>query len=146
MSTFIRLATLEDAGAIAALLTELGYPASAEEIPGRLRHMLAEPGQNVLVAEERGRVIGLATVIMRHVIHDDAPVARLAALVVGEAQRGHGVGSAMLAETERIARQGGCSLIEVTSGLHRPEAHAFYRGHGYEERPRRFLKRLDGTD
>ena len=88
---------------------------------------------------------GLATVIVRHVITDDAPFARLAALVVTETSRGRGVGSALVAGAERIARRAGCALLEVTSGDHRPQAHAFYRGLGFEERPRRFVKRLTAS-
>lgn len=138
----IRTAVIADAPVVADLLGELGYPASAEQIPGRLARMLAETGQHVIVAEDDGEVVGLATVIVRHVINDDAPFARLASLVVSDTERGRGVGTAIVAEAERIARVAGCNLIEVTSGDHRPRAHDFYRMLGFEERPRRFIKRL----
>jgi GNAT superfamily N-acetyltransferase len=105
--------------------------------------MLAEPGQSVLVAESNGQVIGLATIIVRHVIHYDTPFARLAALVVATGRRKSGVGAALVEAAERIARGAGCSVMEITSGDHRPEAHAFYRRLGFDERPRRFVKRLD---
>jgi GNAT superfamily N-acetyltransferase len=145
MRAGLRFRPAEDADgeAIADLLRQLGYPAPAEAIPGRLARMTAEPGNAVLLATEDERVVGLATVIVRHVIHDDAPFARLAALVVAEDRRGRGVGRALAAAAEEIARSAGCSSIEVTSGDHRPGAHAFYLGLGYEERPRRFLKRLE---
>lgn len=143
----IRAATAADGPDIADLLRQLGYPAPAEAIPGRLARMSAEMGQTVLVASAGERVVGLATVIVRHVIHDDAPFARLAALVVAEDRRGRGVGRALAAAAEEIAVAAGCSLMEVTSGDHRPGAHDFYRELGYEERPRRFLKRLEpGSD
>jgi GNAT superfamily N-acetyltransferase len=138
----IRPADEADGSDIADLLRQLGYPAAAETVPGRLARMLAEPGQTVLVAAEGKLVVGLATVIVRHVITDDSPFARLAALVVAEDRRGRGIGRALAAAAEDIALSAGCSAIEVTSGDHRPDAHAFYRGLGYEERPRRFLKRL----
>ncbi len=32
--------------------------------------------------------------------------------------------------------------IEVTSAAHRARAHSFYERLGYEERPKRFIKRL----
>jgi GNAT superfamily N-acetyltransferase len=141
----IRQARSADAQGIAALLGELGYPSPVEAIPARLARMLAGPGQSVLVAEDGGLVIGLATVIVRHVINDDAPFARLSALVVAGDSRGRGVGSALVTASERIARDAGCSAMEVTSGDHRPDAHAFYRSLGYEERPRRFVKRLTAS-
>lgn len=138
----IRDAAPGDAPAIAELLAQLGYPAPASAVPRRLRQMLAEPGQRALVAVEGRRVVGLATVVVRHVIVDDAPFARLAALVVAEDRRGAGIGRALLAAAEEHARRAGCFAIEVTSGDHRPEAHRFYRALGFEERPRRFLKPL----
>jgi GNAT superfamily N-acetyltransferase len=140
----IRLATAADADAIALLLGELGYPADPAAVPGRLERMLGEPGQSALVAQLDGRVVGLATVIVRHVLDADAPFARLAALVVAGNVRGRGIGRALVAAAEEIARAAGCSAIEVTSGDHRPAAHAFYRALGFSERPRRFLKRLAG--
>lgn len=141
-SLSIRSATPADAARIADLLGQLGYPAARAAIPARLERMLAEPGQSVLVAVRGEAVVGLATVIVRHVLVDDAPFARLAALVVDEEARGAGIGTALVIEAEAIARAAGCSLIEVTSGDHRPRAHDFYRALGFEERPRRFVKRL----
>jgi GNAT superfamily N-acetyltransferase len=49
----VREAIAEDAAAIASLLTELGYPASASEIPTRLSAVAEAPG-HVLVADEAG--------------------------------------------------------------------------------------------
>lgn len=138
----IRAANAADAEPIARLLDQLGYPAPAESIPARLARMAAEPDQHVLVAEADGLLVGLAAVIVRHVITDDAPFARLAALVVAEDRRRAGVGQALVAAAEQIARDAGCNVIEVTSGDQRPAAHAFYRELGYEERPRRFTKRI----
>jgi GNAT superfamily N-acetyltransferase len=141
-ATVIRPATADDAAAIAGLLGELGYPSTAAAIPGRLARMLSEPGQSALVAVEGDEVVGLATVIVRHVIHSDAPFARLAALVVRDGMRRRGVGSALAEAAEGIARKAGCSVIEITSGDHRRAAHDFYRRLGFEEKPRRFVKRL----
>ncbi|MDQ3937420.1 MAG: GNAT family N-acetyltransferase [Chloroflexota bacterium] len=142
MALTIRQPTVDDAAAIAGLLDELGYPSPVDAVAQRLVRMLGEPGQSVIVALDAGQLIGLATVIVRHVIVDDAPFARLAALVVTEGQRGRGVGTALVTAAEGIARSAGCTLIEVTSGDRRPAAHDFYRRLGFTERPRRFVKRL----
>jgi GNAT superfamily N-acetyltransferase len=138
----IRDATDGDAAALAQLLGELGYPSSEGAIPDRIARMRAEPGQHVLVASAGDRVIGLATLVVRHVIVNDAPFARLAALVVTEDQRGHGVGQALAERAEQIAREAGCNIVEVTSAVWREGAHEFYRQLGYQERPRRFTKLL----
>jgi hypothetical protein len=47
-----------DAPAIAALITQLGCPASSGEISDRLNYWLPDPMSVILVAEADGRVIG----------------------------------------------------------------------------------------
>jgi len=140
----IREARDSDAEAIASLLSELGYPTSADAVPARLAKMRDDGGQWTLLADdgEPPRVVGMATIIVRHVINNDAPFGRLASVVVADGWRSRGIGAALLARTEQICRAAGCSAIEVTSADTRPRAHEFYRRLGFEERPRRFIKRL----
>ncbi|CAA9336555.1 MAG: hypothetical protein AVDCRST_MAG40-2194, partial [uncultured Gemmatimonadaceae bacterium] len=59
--------------------------------------------------------------------------------VRAEAQ-GAGVGRALVGAVEAFAWAAGCRRVEVTSGDHRPAAHAFYRAAGYREDERRFVK------
>jgi GNAT superfamily N-acetyltransferase len=47
-------------------------------------------------------------------------------LVTAEAQRGRGVGSALLSELQRRAREAGCTAIDLDSGTSREDAHRFY--------------------
>jgi hypothetical protein len=68
----VREAIAEDAAAIASLLTELGYPASASEIPARLNAVAEAPG-HVLVADEAGVVLGVASVIRLTLLHRAGP-------------------------------------------------------------------------
>jgi GNAT superfamily N-acetyltransferase len=138
----IREATMEDVPVLSELLGQLGYPSAPAAVRARLERMLEEPGQHVLVADLDGRVVGLATVIVRHVISNDAPFARLASVVVADGYRSRGIGQKLVEAAEDIGRDARCYAIEVTSGDHRSRAHDFYRRLGYEERPRRFMKAL----
>jgi N-acetylglutamate synthase-like GNAT family acetyltransferase len=138
----IREASDDDAVAIAELLGELGYPAAADAVPARLARMRSDGGQWTLVADVNGQVVGMATIIVRHVINRDEPFGRLASVVVRDEWRSRGIGAALMARTEQICREAGCSAIEVTSAEQRPRAHEFYRRLGFEERPRRFIKQL----
>ncbi len=138
----IREAGDEDGPALAVLLTQLGYPTDAAQVPERMARMRAETGQHILVAEADGQVVGTATVIVRHLITRDSPLGRLASVVVLDGWRSQGIGSLLIDEAERICRDAGCGVIEVTSQAQRDRAHEFYRRHGYEEYPQRFLKTL----
>ena len=138
----IRAAQQPDAAQIAKLLGQLGYAATAEQVVARMARMAAEPGQHVLVAEVDGKVVGLTTLHIRHVISYDAPFARIASVVVDDGVRSQGIGGRLIDAVEAIARQAGCERIEVTSGAHRTRAHEFYLRRGYAEFPRRFIKTL----
>jgi GNAT superfamily N-acetyltransferase len=138
----IRRATTADATRVAELLSQLGYPTTPEQALARLDRLATEPGQTVLVAEVDGAVVGLATVFIRHLINADAPLARIASMIVDDAWRSRGIGAELVAAAEAIARDAGCERVEVTSAEDRTRAHAFYRRLGYSERPRRFVKHL----
>jgi hypothetical protein len=43
---------------------------------------------------------------------------------------------------EQIGSAAGCEFVELTSAMNRTEAHAFYRGIGYEPNSFRFRKPL----
>ena len=49
--------------------------------------MAGTPDDHVLVAEIAGTVVGLATVYVRHLITADAPLGRIASMVVDDARR-----------------------------------------------------------
>lgn len=142
MAATIREARDDDAEAISELLAELGYPSDAAAVLRRIANMRTDGNQWTVLAEVEGQVVGMATIVVRHVINRDEPFGRLASVVVREGWRSSGIGAALLAKTEEICRAAGCSAIEVTSAERRTRAHSFYERHGFEERPRRFIKQL----
>lgn len=136
----IRDARPRDADALAALIVALGYDVSAADLRKRLA-LLKKAGGGILVAD-RGGVIGLLTTAITQVLHRPRPVGRISLLVVAEAARGDGVGSALVAEAEARLKAAGCGLIEVTSNVKRLRAHAFYEHLGYDRTSHRFAKQL----
>jgi N-acetylglutamate synthase-like GNAT family acetyltransferase len=138
----VRSAELADVEGLARLFRELGYPTAADGLLVRLKTMLADPRADVLVAEDRGTLLGLATIFFVPVAHESAPWCRITTLVVDEARRGHGVGRMLVEAAESAAREAACSRIEVTSALHRSDAHRFYDSLGYRRTSAHFLKRL----
>jgi GNAT superfamily N-acetyltransferase len=142
----IRAPSARDAPAIAMLLAELGYPAERHEIPGRVERMCADGTAAVFVAGADGpstaEVLGVVTVHALSVLHAEAPVAQLTALVVHATARGRGVGAALVAAAERWARARGAARIVVTTALHRVQAPRFYERLGYEHTGRRYVRTL----
>ena len=139
----VRDAVPEDSNAIVDLLGELGYPASATEIPARLGAVAEVPGR-VLVAVDAGTVIGVASVTRLTLLHRAGPVALLSALVVQSRRRGEGVGRALVAVAERQAAAWGCETLELTSRDDRHRTHRFYVGLGFESGSRKFVRPVAG--
>jgi len=141
----IRDARPEDAEGISELLAQLGYPSPPRNVRLRLARLADDDTSRVLLADAGSQVIGMASLYVRPLVHDDADLCRLAALIVREGWRDQGVGGQLVSAAEAWARERGCAVVEVTSGTHRPDAHAFYQSLGYQEKPKRFVKRL-GSD
>ena len=138
----IRDADRADAAAIARLLGQLGYPADAEEIPRRLARLQRSGADRLFVAEIDGEVVGLAGIHVAPSVEYDADAAKVSAIVVDERFRRRGVGRALLEAVEEEARARGCGLVFLTTAERRKEAHEFYRGLGWEETGRRFVRTL----
>src|SRR4051812_33620048 len=139
----IRPADSRDAAALSRLLSQLGYPTDAGDVPSRLDKLRARPGTTVLVAEDvGGEVIGAVTVHLFDSLHTDLPTAWLTAVVVEETVRGRGVGTLLVERAEDWARQHGARRVALTSALRRTEAHKFYTDRGYEHTGVRLAKEL----
>jgi GNAT superfamily N-acetyltransferase len=141
----VRHATSTDAAEIARLLTQLGHPASTDDVHTRWPEW-AKEGNSALVAEsEFGSLLGVCTLHSTRVLHRAKPVGRITALVVEEAERGRGIGRLLVAAAERELLRAGCGLLEITSNARRIEAHAFYESLGYEKTSVRLFKNLERT-
>ena len=136
----IREAAAADAGALASLICDLGYPVTESEIAERLGQ-LSLLGEPPLVAALDG-VVGCLSWHVTPVLHRPRPVGRITMLVVAEPVRGRGVGAALVEAAAVRLRAAGCGLVEVTSNARRTDAHLFYERLGYERTSFRFMKPL----
>jgi N-acetylglutamate synthase-like GNAT family acetyltransferase len=139
----IRVAGQRDVNAIAPLLGQLGFPASALELGERLQRLTDHPDAEVLVAELDGGVVGVAAYQLIDLLERPDPQCRITALVVDDRYRRRGVAYALLHTIEESASDLGCFRLEVTTRAERADALAFYRAAGFEERPHRLTKPLD---
>ena len=141
-NVFIRQAALSDAPSIAQMVTQLGYQTTAAQMENRLQAMLAHPEYVLFLAETDHTVVGLVGAYLTLGLEIDGPYGRLTGLVVDEGWRGQGIGRMLLEAVEDWLKECGASLLLITSGLHRAEAHGFYRHLGYEETGLRFAKKI----
>jgi GNAT superfamily N-acetyltransferase len=127
----VRPAETADVGPIASLCGQLGYPSTSDDIERRLAGTAADPDATVLVADSRrDGVVGWVHVRALHLITRDA-CAEIGGLVVDEAQRGHGIGTRLMAAAEEWSRGQGLGTLRLRSNVIRDEAHAFYRRRGF---------------
>jgi GNAT superfamily N-acetyltransferase len=141
----IRPATANDAAKIAGLLAVLGYVASREDVGRRLERLLGRPDRGVLLAEGDGGPIALASYQIIDLLEREKPQCRVTALVTDHAHRRQGAATALIGAVESIARDRGCFRLEVTTRPRRAGALEFYATHGFNERPYRLVKPLDGA-
>jgi GNAT superfamily N-acetyltransferase len=125
----VRIARLEDAERIAALMAQLGYTVAAAELHERLKRR--GDRREVLVVDSSEKVVGWAAVSTDETFVEGYG-AELEGLVVDESVRDRGIGRQLLDAAESWARERGCDEIRVRSNVVRERAHAFYHRHGYE--------------
>jgi GNAT superfamily N-acetyltransferase len=126
----VREASAGDAEAIAALLTELGYPTAPDVAAERLAAL--GDHDRVLLAGDGAGLIALHRIPR---LAEGGAFTRITALVVTPDHRGRGTARSLLEAAEDIARVWGCDLIEVSSGR-RPErnrAHDIYAAAGFTD-------------
>lgn len=104
-------------------------PQLPDDYPEKMARVFREGGE-MCVAVRDDRVVGVAvfrqfenTHAGRRFYVDD--------LVTDEAERSTGVGSAIVAHLEQIAKVRGCPGVELESGTQRTLAHRFYFREGF---------------
>ena len=138
----IRAAGTEDVGALANLMTELGYPSSVAEMRRRFESISADLSYETFVAEGGKEVVGMIGIRLERTYEADGNCARVMAPVVFSEHRGRGAGRALICAAEEWARRRGAETVVLTTHKRRAEAHRFYRNMGYEAAGYRFYKSL----
>jgi GNAT superfamily N-acetyltransferase len=135
-----RLIELLAAGSLRADKEDASCRADYEDA---LREIAATPGQEVLVAELDGNVVGTVQLItFRHFQERGGRCAELESMHVHPAHRNSGVGTQLLAFAIARARELGCYRVQLTSNARRHDAHRFYERHGFEATHKGFKKIL----
>jgi GNAT superfamily N-acetyltransferase len=126
-----RRARLSDAVRLAELSTQLGYPATGQEIVQRMKRMRPAAVHAVFVAESEQQITGWLHVSVTPLL--EVPLrAEVNGLVVDEKRRSAGTGAKLLQVAERWAAERGCRSVSVRSNVIRERAHEFYLRNGYQ--------------
>lgn len=113
-----------------AKVEELGYD-EAERV---FEEVLGDEHQRTLVAEEDGEIVGtLVVAILPNLAHGGSPYAVVENVVVDGACRGEGIGTAMMREALKRAREAGAYKLTLSANVGRERAHGFYEALGMKQ-------------
>ena len=132
MTMTIRPLDSTDAEAVAALLPDLGYQATAAQTARRLAALREWPDQDAFVAVADGAIVGLCHVQGVRMLVSDGYV-EIQALVVSAACQGQGLGRKLVAHACEWAFAHGYERVRLRSNVVREAAHAFYEHLGFEK-------------
>ena len=138
----LRPAAPGDSPAIAALISNLGYPTTAAQMAARLERIAGEDAHATFVAVDDGKVLGVVGVCRCPFYESDVTVGLILALSVDPASQGRGVGAALVERAEAWVKAQGAATVVVNSGNERPAAHRFYERQGYVATGLRFKKQF----
>jgi ribosomal protein S18 acetylase RimI-like enzyme len=133
----VRRAGVEDALGIARLLhdfnTEFGEATpGVEALRGYAARMLEAGEMTVLLAG--GGPDGISLIRFRNSVWTGGPEAHLQELYVVPAQRGRGIGRALLEATMAAAREAGATGVDLNTGTTDTVARALYESCGFSNR------------
>ena len=132
MPVTLRLLESTDAEAISALLPDLGYEATADQVVRRLAALREWPDQEAFVADVDGRIVGMCHVQGVRMLNSEG-YAEIQALVVSADRQGQGIGKRLVAHACEWAFARGYERVRLRSNVVREAAHAFYEHLGFEK-------------
>ena len=138
----IRQANSGDVNRMVALLDQLGYPDACGFLNDKMMIMSDNPNAELWVYEMDDKVVGLIAIDFITQLALKGDFARISYLIVDKAYRGMRIGSALEEHCERLAIKRKCDRIELHCSEHRIDAHEFYKGQGYNESPKYFIKTI----
>ncbi len=131
----------EDAGSVASLLTDLGYPFTADVILEQIRKMLSGDVETAFVAIADDTIVGGAVVEITHSA-DAEVLARLPILAVHPDFRRLQVGEQLIQSVIDYAHSHQCCDIAVTAMDDTSENMSFYTDLGFVRQGRYLRKNL----
>lgn len=134
----LRKLTPDDAAAVAALSTQLGYSVEQSEAVARLEALDGHDEHRLVGADLEGQLVGWVHVHANWSIVTGFE-AELGGLVVDDMHRGLGIGRALIGEAAEWAYKKNCTRLRVRTNVTRLRAGDFYRRAGFKEVKRQLV-------
>lgn len=128
----------DDAAAVAALCTQMGYAVEETDVEARLSAIGERDDHRLIGADLEGQLVGWAHVHAYWTLVTGFE-AELGGLVVDEMQRGLGIGRALIGEAAEWAYKKDCTRLRVRTNVTRLRAGDFYRRAGFKEIKRQLV-------
>jgi len=141
MPLAFRRARAEDLGVIVALLAddpigrtrESGAAESEPRYAEAFAAIEQDPNQLLAVAERDGMTVGVLQLsFIPGLTRSGMWRGQIEGVRVASAERGTGIGRAMIEWAIAQSRERGCGLVQLTSDKRRAGAHAFYEALGFQ--------------
>jgi len=133
----LREVTGEVLAAFERLIPQLSRSAPAPD-KAALEAVAGFPANTVLIARSGGQIIGTLTLVMFPI--PTGQRAWIEDVVVDEAGRGQGAGTALVMEALRLAREAGARTVDLTSRASREAAGRVYEHAGFTIRDTRLYR------
>jgi len=124
-------------------LDQACFPAGISYSKTTLRYFLTVPSADCILAVDGKQLAGFI------LTEENPPLAHIITLDVAKAHRRHGVGSALLADSEKNLSLRGVRCILLETAIDNEAGVAFWKGHGYRIEAvlkRYYLGRLDAYE
>ncbi len=139
-SVIFRPAREDDLTAIVALFMDDPHGAarnlgdrSLESYRQAFEALDADPNNLVVVAEDQGRVVGsLQLTFVANLRFEGGRRALIEAVRIADSHQGKGLGRAFMEHAIGLAREHGCTMVQLNSNRNRVEAIKFYEGLGFK--------------
>jgi GNAT superfamily N-acetyltransferase len=143
----VRRAKADDLEELLALLGQLHEEEPRQRVTEHLTatfaEILASRTRAILVACRDGAIVGtLDLLVVANITRGGRPWAGIENVVVDTASRRQGAGGALLAVAVDLAREAGCSKLQLVSNEGREAAHGLYLGAGFTAPVRGFRRYL----
>lgn len=135
----IRQAKKEDLPSIILMLAEDTYSEIPEDINNLKTYqkffkiIKQDPNAELLVVEENSQVIGCAQVnYLTYLLYQGSKRAQIEAVRIHKNFRSQGIGASLIKHIIKLAKEKGCSMVQLTSNKQRLRAIKFYVKQGFK--------------